>query len=37
MFGSLVYVHNLDNDKGELRAFKGILFGYTNRVKRYRI
>ena len=37
VFGSPVYVHDPGNDKLEPRAFKGILLGYTDGVKGYRI
>ena len=37
VFGSPVYVHDPGNDKLSPRAFKGILLGYMDGVKVYRI
>jgi len=36
-FGFPVYVHHIGDDKLEVRAYKGILMGYTDGIKRCRI
>lgn len=37
VFGSPVHVHDPENNKLEPGAFKGVLLGYMNGVKSYRI